>query len=113
MNGGQKGMETTTAPLPQHMRALKLANATRLRRAALKRRIHAGDATVLDALRERHGRHLRNATIIELLRAQRRWGYKRALKLLSRAQVRENRELGRMTDREIEWLTRELGRVAR
>jgi predicted DNA binding protein len=39
-------------------------------------------------------------TVGELLRSQRRWGRTRARKFLSSMALNENRELGRLTDRQ-------------
>ena len=39
-------------------------------------------------------------TVGELLRSQRRWGRTRARKFLSSLALNENRELGRLTDRQ-------------
>ncbi|TMK68925.1 MAG: hypothetical protein E6G48_09635 [Actinobacteria bacterium] len=52
-------------------------------------------------------------TIGELLRSQRRWGRARARKFLSSLALNENRELGRLTERQRGVLAAELEAKAR
>jgi hypothetical protein len=84
---------------PQHMQALAHANEIRLARAALKRSIKAGGASAAEIVRECPG-EVSTMTISELLCSQQRWGRARARKFLSPLAVNENRELGKLTERQ-------------
>lgn len=96
---------TTAVPshVPQHMRALAHANQIRLARAALKRTIKAGTASVADVVRDCPS-EVETMTVSELLGSQRRWGRTRVRKFLIPLAVNENRELGRLTIRQREEL---------
>jgi hypothetical protein len=97
-------MEATTAErVPQHMQALALANRIRLSRAAMKRRVYAGELKASALLRDTPWEVL-SMTIGELLRSQRRWGRTRARRLLTQHAINENREIGRLTIRQLEVL---------
>jgi len=87
------------APAPQHMEALAHANRVRLARASLKRAILAGQADVVDVVRTCPW-EVETMTVGELLRSQRRWGRARARKFLSSLALNENRQLGRLTERQ-------------
>jgi hypothetical protein len=97
-----------TAP-PQHLAALAKANAVRLGRANLKRRIAAREVTLLEVLSPDHApgvRRLepvaelvRTLPIGELLTWPPRWGVKRMQTLLAAVDVGEHLELGQLTDR--------------
>ena len=89
----------TVIAAPQHMEALAHANRVRLARASLKRAILAGQADVVDVVRTCPW-EVATMTIGELLRSQRRWGRARARKFLSSLALNENRELGRLTERQ-------------
>ncbi|MGH2967375.1 MAG: hypothetical protein ACRDMH_18605 [Solirubrobacterales bacterium] len=84
---------------PQHMQALAHANRVRLARASLKRSILGGQLAAVDVLRSCPS-EVETMTVGELLRSQRRWGRTRARKFLSSQALNENRELGRLTDRQ-------------
>jgi hypothetical protein len=88
-----------TAPAPQHMRALRRANAVRLARADLKRRVAEGEIgaaeVVLDVPWEAS-----SMTISELLTSQRRWGHTRCRKFLQAIPMSEHKTIGSMTDRQ-------------
>jgi hypothetical protein len=113
-------MEAATAvgaPMPQHMEALAHANRVRLARAALKRSIQAGDQKASDVVLQCPWQ-VESMTVGELLRSQRRWGRARARKFLVSLALNENRELGRLTERQRMVLSKELAakqrpRVAR
>lgn len=90
---------TATTELPQHLRALQRANDVKLRRAALKRRIAAGEASVSEVL-EAVPPEAETMRIAELLRSQRRWGQTRARRLLAFYGIGELRELRRLTERQ-------------
>jgi hypothetical protein len=99
---------TTVAPAPpQHMQALAHANRVRLARASLKRAILANQLDVTEVVRNCPW-EVETMTIGELLRSQRRWGRTRVRKFLSSLALNENRELGRLTDRQRTVLAGEL-----
>ena len=106
------------AMTPQHMRALARANRVRLARAELKRAIKAERADPADIVRGCPWQ-VETMTIGELLRSQRRWGRARARKFLSALTLQEslslneNRELGRLTERQRNLLARALEAKAR
>jgi hypothetical protein len=85
--------------MPQHMRALAEANRVRLARAALKREIAAGTTVAAEVVRDCPW-EVSTMTVGELLRSQRRWGRTRARKFLFGLALNENRELGRLTERQ-------------
>ena len=98
---------STVIAAPQHMEALAHANRVRLARASLKRAILAGQADVVQVVRTCPW-EVRTMTVGELLRSQRRWGRARARKFLSSLALNENRELGRLTERQRGVLATEL-----
>jgi hypothetical protein len=95
------------APMPQHLRALAHANRVRLARAELKRRVAAGDFDAATIVRECPW-EAETMTVGELLRSQRRWGRTRTRKFLMPLALNENRELGRLTERQRRVLATEL-----
>jgi hypothetical protein len=99
---------STVAPaMPQHMRALAHANRVRLARAAVKRSIAAGDIEAAEVVRSCPW-EVSTMTVGELLRSQRRWGRTRVRKFLFSLALNENRELGRLTERQRSVLAGEL-----
>ena len=101
---------TTAVPAitpPQHMRALAHANRVRLARAELKRSIKSGGADPSEVVRGCPWQ-VETMTVGELLRSQRRWGRARARKFLSPLALSENRQLGKLTERQRKELAREL-----
>ena len=100
---------STIAParMPQHMQALAHANRVRLARAALKRSIANGDVDVAEVVRACPWQ-VETMTVGELLRSQRRWGRTRARKFLFSLALSENREIGRLTQRQRRMLVEEL-----
>jgi hypothetical protein len=94
---------------PQHMQALEYANQVRLARAALKRSVKAGEVKAADVVRLCPS-EAESMSVSELLRAQRRWGRTRSRKFLLSLTLSENRELGRLTERQRLLLARELER---
>jgi hypothetical protein len=91
---------TMAAPaLPQYMRALERANAVRLARADLKRRIASGRLAVADVILA-PPEEARSMTIADLLMSQRRWGYTRCRKFLQELQITETRTIEKMTERQ-------------
>jgi hypothetical protein len=104
---------STVVSAPQHMEALAHANRVRLARASLKRAIVAGQADVVQVVRSCPW-EVETMTVGELLRSQRRWGRARARKFLSSLTLNENREMGRLTERQRSVLAGELeARVSR
>lgn len=109
---------TTLAPArierrtPQHMEALAHANRVRLARAALKRRIAAGELETAEVVQTCPW-EVESMTVGELLRSQRRWGRTRARKFLFSLALNENRTLGRLTERQRRMLAEELSRKTR
>lgn len=87
------------ARAPQHMQALAHANEIRLARAALKRAIKAGNLHAADIVKDCPD-EVATMTASELLCSQQRWGRARARKFLVPMSVNENRELGRLTERQ-------------
>lgn len=99
---------STLAPAkPQHMQALAHANRVRLARASLKRAVASGEVKAAEIVRECPW-EVESMTVGELLRSQRRWGRKRARKFLFSVALSENRELGRLTERQRGLLAGEL-----
>ena len=91
--------EATTAPGPQHMRALARANEVRLARAGLKRRIAHGEISVAEVVLHSPW-EAESMTIADLLMSQRRWGATRCRKLLQAIPMSENKSVGSMTERQ-------------
>lgn len=96
---------STAAPVavPQHIRALELANRVRLARAALKREVQAGNKHAQEIVRACPW-EAETMSVSELLRSQARWGRTRTRKFLGPLAVNENRQLGRLTLRQREAL---------
>jgi hypothetical protein len=89
----------TMTPAPQRLRALERANAVRLARAELKRRIAEGEASAADVIMDPPDEALSWA-IGELLMSQRRWGSTKCRKFLSRYHITETKTIGALTDRQ-------------
>jgi len=93
-------METALTPQePQRLRALEQANAVRLARAELKRRIADGEVTAAEIILNCPDEALR-WTVAELLVAQRRWGVTRCRKFLERNHISEIKPIGALTERQ-------------
>ena len=93
---------TQTAQMPtepQRLRALEQANAVRLARAELKRRIADGELSAAEVILECPDA-VRRWTVGELLMAQHRWGGTRCRKFLERNGVSEIKPIGSLTDRQ-------------
>jgi hypothetical protein len=89
------------------MQALAHANRVRLARASLKRAILANQIDVTEVVRDCPWQ-VETMSVGELLRSQRRWGRTRVRKFLTSLALNENRELGRLTDRQRNVLAAEL-----
>ena len=73
--------EARTSPGPQHLRALQRANAVRLARADLKRRVADGEVSAAEVIL-RSPWEAESMTVSDLLTSQKRWGSTRCRKLL-------------------------------
>ncbi|MCW3011095.1 MAG: hypothetical protein JWO90_1499 [Solirubrobacterales bacterium] len=91
--------KATTAPGPQHLRALARANEVRLARAELKRRVHEGELDVARVILDTPDEAL-TMTLADLLTSQRRWGHTRCRKLLQAIPMSEGKAVGTMTERQ-------------
>jgi hypothetical protein len=101
-------METAETPQePQRLRALEQANAVRLARAELKRRIAEGEVTAAEIILA-CPYEARRWTVSELLVAQRRWGVTRCRKFLERNHISEIKQIGALTDRQRRLLAAQL-----
>ncbi len=89
----------TMTPEPQRMQALERANAVRLKRAELKRKIADGRLSASEIILDLPW-EARNWPVGELLTSQRRWGSIRTRKLLGGLQISEKRPVGELTDRQ-------------
>jgi hypothetical protein len=92
---------------PQRLRALEQANAIRLARAGLKRRIAVGEVSAAEVILgcpEAANRW----TVAELLMSQRRWGETRCRKFLERNGISEIKAIGALTVRQRELLASQL-----
>ena len=103
----QMSETATLSPEPQRLRALERANAVRLARAELKRRIAEGDVSAAEVILDPPDEAVSWA-IGELLMSQRRWGTTRCRKFLARYHITETKTLGALTDRQRRLLAHEL-----
>jgi hypothetical protein len=71
----------------------------RLARAELKRRIAEGEVSAVEVILN-PPREAESWPVAELLMCQRRWGTTRCRKTLSRAQISEIKEIGKLTERQ-------------
>ncbi len=99
----------TTAQEPQRLRALEQANAVRLARAELKRRIAEGEVTAAEVILNCPCAAQR-WTVGELLVSQRRWGTTRCRKFLERNHISEIKQIGALTERQRRMLATQLQR---
>jgi hypothetical protein len=99
------------SPGPQHMQALQRANAVRLARAELKRRVAVGDVDAAEVILEPPWQAM-SMTVSDLLTSQRRWGNTRCRKFLQCIPMSENKTIGSMTDRQRRALAEQLGECA-
>jgi hypothetical protein len=84
---------------PQYMQALERANAVRLARADLKRRVATGDISVAEVILTSPW-EAESMAVADLLMSQRRWGYTRCRKFLQGVPMSETKTVGSMTDRQ-------------
>jgi len=83
----------------QRLLALERANHVRIARAALKRRLRAGEVVVAESIL-RGSRDTDTMTVAELLLSQRGWGPTRSSKMLRSVALSEKKTLGSLTERQ-------------
>ena len=83
----------------QHLRALEYANRVRLARAKLKRRVAAGELAAAEVILSCPWQ-AHSMSISDLLMSQKRWGRARCKRLLVSIGVSENKEIGKLTERQ-------------
>src|SRR5215210_4735208 len=88
--------EAATTPAPQHMQALQRANAVRLARAELKRRVADGDLSAADVILSSPW-EADSMPVSDLLTSQRRWGHTRCRRFLQSVPMSEHKTIGSMT----------------
>jgi hypothetical protein len=86
-------------PPPQHMRALERANAVRLARAELKRKVAIQEVDVADIVLKCPW-EAESMAVADLLMSQRRWGQTRCRKFLAQIPMSERKTIGSMTERQ-------------
>jgi hypothetical protein len=91
--------EARMSPGPQHLRALERANAVRLARADLKRRVAEGDISAAEVILSSPW-EAASMTVSDLLTSQKRWGSTRCRKFLQCVLIPENKTIGSMTQRQ-------------
>lgn len=96
-------------PGPQRLRALERANAVRLARAELKRRIADGDVSAAEVIAECPW-EADTWPVGDLLMSQRRWGAMRCRKFLAEHRINEKKPLGQLTERQRRLLAELLSR---
>ena len=92
-------MDFTPGDGPQHARALERANHVRSARATAKRRIATGELTAAEVILA-HQWEFDTMPITEILISQRQWGRGRCHQFLLRLTLREDKEIGSMTQRQ-------------
>jgi hypothetical protein len=86
-------------PHPQHLRALERANAVRLARAELKRRVAEGEISAAEVILDSPW-EAESMTTSDLLTSQHRWGHTRCRKFLQCIPMSETKTIGSMTERQ-------------
>jgi hypothetical protein len=84
---------------PQHMLALERANRVRLARAALKRRIAAGELDAAEVVLACPW-ETESMSVSELLMSQKRWGRTRCRKFLMSIGLSETKTVASLTERQ-------------
>jgi len=84
---------------PQHLQALERANAVRLARAELKRRVAEGEITAAEVILSSPW-EAASMTVSDLLTSQHRWGHTRCRKFLQCIPMSETKTIGSMTERQ-------------
>lgn len=88
--------------------ALRKANEVRLARAELRHAVHDGQLAVTQVIVDTPDEAL-TMSVSDLLCAQASWGPKRCMKVLVPLALRENKQLGTLTDRQRRVLCDALG----
>jgi hypothetical protein len=94
-------------PGPQRLRALERANAVRLARAELKRRIAGGELSAAEVILACPPESC-SWSLGDLLMSQRRWGSTKCRKFLGRNQITETKPVGALTERQRQLLAAQL-----
>lgn len=102
---------TATETSPQHLRALARANAVRLARAELKRRIAEGRLAAAEVLMQVPW-EAAGMSVADVLMSQKRWGATRCRKFLFALHISETKTVGSLTLRQRHALTEQLGSCA-
>ena len=89
----------TVSSGPQHMLALERANRVRLARAALKRKIAAGELDAAEVILTCPW-ETESMSVSELLMSQRRWGRTRCRKFLMSIGLSETKTVSSLTERQ-------------
>ena len=97
--------EARTSPGPQHLRALQRANAVRLARAELKRKVAEGGVSAAEVILSSPW-EAESMSVSDLLTSQRRWGSTRCRKFLQCVPIPENKPIGTLTERQRRALAR-------
>jgi hypothetical protein len=84
---------------PQHMLALERANRVRLARAALKRKVAAGEVDVAEVVLTCPW-ETESMSVSELLMSQKRWGRTRCRKFLMSIGLPEMKTIASLTERQ-------------
>jgi hypothetical protein len=100
-------IQRTVTADPQRLRALERANAVRLARADLKRRVAYGELSAADVILTCPP-EATSWPVGELLMSQRRWGSTRCNKFLGRNQISEIKQIGKLTERQRRMLATQL-----
>jgi hypothetical protein len=100
LRGGLMGDRAMVDAGPQqHLKALERANRVRLARAALKRKVAAGERSAAEVIMASPW-EAESMSISELLMSQRRWGRTRCRRVLLSLGLPENKQIGTMTERQ-------------
>ena len=91
--------EVRMSPGPQHLQALQRANAVRLARAELKRKVAEGGVSAAEVILSSPW-EAESMSVSDLLTSQRRWGSTRCRKFLQCVPIPENKPIGTLTDRQ-------------
>ena len=83
----------------QHLQALERANHVRLARAEMKRKIAADELSAADVVLTCPWQ-AESMRISDLLMSQKRWGRARCRRLLLSLGIPENKEVGKLTERQ-------------
>ncbi len=97
-----------SSTIEQKMTALGRAEEIRLARAELRHRLARGDVFAASVLLDVPD-EARTWPLNKLLLSQRRWGPDRCRRFLGRLEIRENKEIGQLTERQRQLVAKALG----